>query len=383
MSLLIYVGGACTSPMDVPVAPWRFVALLLVAVVLLSVVPAPAAAATRAGGTVVVESGETVDGLTVFGGSVVVRGTVNGDLSGFAGDVTVAESGTVTGDLSAAVGSLEVLGTVDGDVSVAAGSVVVGPDATVGGSLSAGAGSVTIAGEIAGDVSVGADSVRVLDGARVSGRLEYDAESFELQPGATVEGGAVENPDIGGPFQVRVLPGFGGWLVDSYLFAVNLLLGAVLLAVFPGASRRVADTVTESPVRTGVVGLLALVGVPLALVLIAITVVGIPITVVGLLVFALVAWAAYVWGNYAVGAWLLSLGDYEGRWAALFAGLVAVALVGYVPVLGGLTQFAVLLLGLGALVAAVRTARSGRRESATGADAGTESAGGSGAEPTG
>ncbi|WP_458209401.1 hypothetical protein [Haladaptatus sp. NG-SE-30] len=53
---------------------------LLVLLLVFATIPGIAAAESRAGGTIVVEEGETVKGLEAFGGTVIVRGTVDGDL---------------------------------------------------------------------------------------------------------------------------------------------------------------------------------------------------------------------------------------------------------------------------------------------------------------
>jgi len=71
---------------------------LLVLVALLASLPAVAAAETRSGGTVVVDEDETVDDdLEAFAGSVVVRGTIDGDLTTAGGDVRIAETGSRPG----------------------------------------------------------------------------------------------------------------------------------------------------------------------------------------------------------------------------------------------------------------------------------------------
>jgi len=112
----------------------RFAVAVLVARVVFGTVPATVAAQSdaRTGGTIVVEEGETVDSLEAFGGSVVVQGTVTGDVSAVGGDVRIEETGQVNGDLEAAAGSVTIAGTVDGDVEVGAGSFTVtesGPSA--------------------------------------------------------------------------------------------------------------------------------------------------------------------------------------------------------------------------------------------------------------
>ncbi|MGB9964437.1 bactofilin family protein [Halobacterium hubeiense] len=345
-----------------PSTPRRALVLALVAVLALSTFAGVAAADDRAGGTVVVEEGETVtNGLQATGGTVVVRGTVEGDLDAFAGAVDVAESGTVTGDLSGAAGSIRVAGTVDGSVDVAAGSIDVTETGVVRGNLTGGAGSFTHAGTINGSVRVGAGSVALASTASVGGDFVYDGE-FTQAEGATVGGEVRHDPDLGS-MQVSVLPEIASWLLTLYFLALTLFVGALLLVALPGVSATVADATANSPLRTLGAGFAALVGAPFALVLLSLTVVGIPVAVVGAFLYALAVALSYVWGAYAVGAWLLSQADREHRWLALLAGVLAVHAVGYVPFLGALVEFAVLLFGLGGLTVAayrhVRQRRSG------------------------
>jgi cytoskeletal protein CcmA (bactofilin family) len=356
----------------------RSLALLLAAIVVLSAFTGVAAAETQAGGAVVVGPDETVDGLDAFGGSVLVQGTVRGDLNAFAGDVRIAEGARVTGDVSAFGGSVSIAGTVDGDVSGAAGTVTLGESAAIGGDVAVGGGTVVVAGSVAGNVEAGAETL-VLEGtARVGGDVRYDAATFR-DDGAAVEGSVVRDEGIGGPEPV-VDPRVGGVLdafFGVYAFLVNLVLGAILLLAFPLFSARVADRAVGDPLRSGGYGLLALVGVPVVLVAFAITVVGIPISVVGAIVFGVFAWVAAVYGRIAVGEWLVGYADVDNRWVALVVGLLVVAVAVRVPVLGGIVDFAVLVLGLGALALTLYRAyrgESGSEETGRAADvdAGTD-----------
>jgi cytoskeletal protein CcmA (bactofilin family) len=322
-------------------------ALLLTLTLVLSVVPGLAAAETRSGGTVVVGPDETVRGdLDAFAGSVVVRGTVTGDVNAFAGDVFVAEGARVGGDLSGAAGSVRIAGTVEGSVSGAAGDLTVAESGVVG-SLEAGAGSVTIEGTVDGDAVVGAETLVVGSSGVVAGDLRYDAGEFVNE--GTVEGRVVRDEGISAGPEFEPVPGVGEVVLGIYGFLVNLVLGAILLLVLPGFSSRVADRALTDPVRSGGVGLLALVAVPVALVLFAITIVGIPITIVGALLFAIVAWVGAVYGRFVVGEWLTELADVDNRWLALVVGFVVVAVGVRIPFLGPLVQLLVFLLGFGAL----------------------------------
>ncbi|WP_135827689.1 polymer-forming cytoskeletal protein [Halorussus halobius] len=342
----------------------RRFALALAVVVALAAVPAPVAAQeTRSGGTVTVEADETVDGdLTAFGGTVVVRGTVDGNLTAAAGNVLVA--GQVNGDLEAFAGNVRINGTVTGDASAVGGNVFLDEGGRVDGALEAGAGNVVVEGEVGGDARLGAETVTVGPSAVVGGDLAYGGD-LDLADGASVAGEVREesnvNPDVG-PVG-GTLPGWVSW---AYGLLANLVLGAIAVLAFPRFSDGLADRVAGDPLRSGGVGLLLLVGVPVLLVLLAISLVGIPLALVGAFAYAFVLWLGYVYGAFAVGTLLLGLADAANRWLALAVGLVAVSLVGIVPVVGGLVEFAVLLLGLGALALGVRNRYRGRRASRAG-----------------
>ncbi|WP_137291143.1 bactofilin family protein [Natronorubrum halophilum] len=318
----------------------------VLALVVLGTIPITAVAQSdaRTGGTVVVEEGETVDSLEAFSGTVIVEGTVTGDVSAVAGDVRI--EGDVGGDLEAAAGSVTIAGTVDGDVEVAAGSFTVAEGATVGGDVSAGAGNVAIDGTLEGDADIGADTIQLGDNGAIAGDLRY---SGSLDGNTAAVGGEIQQDSSVGTDLAPTIQPIASWLFAAYVLALNLLLGAALLALFPRFSDGIANRVASSPVRSGLVGFGVLVVVPVLLVLIAITIVGIPFSIVGAFGFALVIWIGTVYGRYAVAAWLLSTAGVTNRWLALVVGLVAGAVLAQIPIVGGLINLLVFLLGLGAL----------------------------------
>lgn len=345
----------------------RSVALVCGLLVLSTLAGVAAAQETRTGGTVVVAEGETVEGLTAAAGTVVVRGTVDGNLQALAGDVYVA--GEVTGDVVALSGNVRVDGRVRGDVSALGGNVNVGRSAAVGGSLEAVAGTVVVDGVVAGDARLVGGTVSLGPNAVLEGDLEYEGRLARAE-GAAVGGSVVRRPGM------RVGP--VGFVPRAAMFVygllANALLGALLLLAFPTFSADVAARATADPLRTAGVGLVVAVGVPLALVLLAVTLVGIPLSIGGALVFGVVAWTAAVYGRFAVGTWVLSFTELESRWLALALGLVVVAAVARLPLVGGLVRLAVFLVGLGALALALRATVREREPAAPG-----EPVGGTGA----
>ncbi|SEH17628.1 protein CcmA, bactofilin family [Natronorubrum sediminis] len=335
-------------------SPKRGLVVVLVVLIVCGTVPIPVAAQTdgQTGGTVVVEEGETVDSLEAFGGTVVVSGTVTGDVSAVGGDVRVEETGEVGGDLEAAGGSVTIAGTVDGDVDAAAGSLTITESGTVGGTLVAGAGVVTISGTLDGDAEIGADTIQLGDEAQVAGDLRYDA-TIEGDTDV-VEGELEEDPALGVDGAPMIGP-LASWVFAAYVLAANLLVGALLLALFPRFSSGVAGHVAGEPLRSGLVGIGVLLGIPIVLIALAISVVGIPLSLFGGLLFALVLWIGFVYGWFAVAAWLLSLVGLGNRWLALVVGLVAGVVLSQlpVPVIGEVISLFVLLVGLGAFARAL------------------------------
>ena len=343
----------------------RIAVVAAVVVVLLSSLSGVAAAQSTGqfGGTIVVDEGETVDGLEGVAGTIIVRGTVTGDLSGAAGTIRVTETGTVEGNVEAAGGSVIVAGTVEGNVQIGAGSFDLTDSGRIGGDLQIGAGSVIVDGTVDGDVEAAGQAVTLGPNAEVGGEFRYDAETFDRSPDASVAGGVVQDPslrtDTGVGFNMDPLP---SWVGTIYTFLTSLVLGALLLLVFPEFSETVVRRGLERPVVGSGFGLVTLIGVPILLVLVAVTIVGIPFSLAGFGLFVIGIWVAGLYGKYAVGTWVLGQTDGENRWLALLIGLLGFLVLGFVPVIGGVAEFLATLLGLGGLVFALRDYRRESQE---------------------
>ncbi|WP_049907610.1 bactofilin family protein [Haloferax elongans] len=343
----------------------QLVAVFLAVLVLGSVAGvATAQQGPSAGGAVVIDEGETYTGdLEAVGGSVVIAGTVTGDVSVTAGSVVVTETGEIGGTLEGVAGSVTLEGAVGDDVSIAAGAILVRDTAVVGGEMEAAGGDVRIDGTIAGDVRVGAEELLVGPNADIGGALEYDAATATIDSDAAIVGGATRVNDIGfsgptifgapfqdGGFEAPVIP---QWVFAGYWLLANLVLGAIVVLVAPQFAQRVTGLGTKKAVRSGGTGLLLVVAVPIVLLLLLLTIIGIPLSFAGGVGFLLALWVASIYGALVLGTWLLSLADYANRWAALALGLFVLAVLDFVP-LGGIVEFVVVLVGLGAFALAIR-----------------------------
>jgi len=332
----------------------RGLVIVFCALLLVGLLPGVATAQSGVGGTTVVGPDETVSDINGIYGTIIVEGTVAGDISGVAGDIVIREGGIVEGDLDAAAGNIRIGGTVRRHVSSGAGSIHLTETGVIEGDVDVGAGDVRINGRIGGDASIGAETIRLGDQAEIVGSLTYDGD---LRGNRDAVAGEITRDRSLGPSLLGDLQPFASWIFTLNTFVFNLLLGVLLLGLFPRFSDRVADRVVTDPVRTGLVGLGTLFAIPILLIATAITVVGIPISIAGLLLFLFVLWIGVVYGRFAVGYWLLSRADVDNRFGGLLLGLVLAVVLHQIPIVGGFVNFVVFLLGLGALVTGLYTRR--------------------------
>jgi hypothetical protein len=336
----------------------------------------------RSGDEVVVPAGETVvHDLYAAGGSVRVEGRVEGDLVAVGSEVDVA--GSVTGDVLAAGGATTISGDVGGDVRAAAGQVMV-------------------RGSVGEDLVVGAGRATVASGARVgqdfifgTGRTTLDGTVAGDVLGST--GDYVKRGTVAGDEQVSVEapqerpPTLGERVLERLRRYISLLaVGALLLWLAPRALRAAADLVRQRPLPSLGAGVLAIVGFgALAFAVILVTVLA--SIVLGLLGLGLLTGTALFAGLLAGGVlgfvFLVAVAfgaeavvglilgrlllpqdsqdlpqgapqgtrSFGGDFSALAIGLLIVVAVTSIPLLGGFLEFVAVLLGLGALILALRS----------------------------
>ena len=325
----------------------RTLSAALAIVLVLSMFTGIAAADTRAGGTVVIEEGETVNGLSATAGTVVIEGTVDGDLRAYGSDVRIAETGEVTGIVRAYGGDVRINGTVGENVLIYASSATLGETGNVDQSFGAVAGDVTIAGTVGSDANVFASEVTLAETATVEGDLTYEGELDDR--GGTV-GGVTQKTQ-----ELALLPPAGplSIIFSVFMFFASLFLGSILLYLEPQFGDAAYETVTTEPLRTAGAGVAAVGGVALAMLLFVVTIIGIPVAVALLLVTIVLAWIAAIYGRYVVGAWLLSYTSRDSQYLALFVGVLLIGLLGIIPYLGFLVRAVVFLLGAGIVALAV------------------------------
>jgi hypothetical protein len=343
-----------------------------------------AAAEVRRGRDVVIPAGEVVhNDLIVAGPSVRVDGTVEGDLIVFTRTLTV--TGHVTGDVIAFAAETVIDGSVDGNVRVITRSVIL--QGAVGKNITAIADSVdfiskaTVGGGmivIAGDADL--DGKLQRDLLALAGRTELDgpiggqvwirggnltvASTAEIRGPATFEGPrrpVVEaGAKLASPIRIEITQATrrnrrsaAGIVIRAiFSYAGALVVGILLLVIFPGFFRATLREAGGIGLPIGVGALAMITGVFLLVLGVLLLFAGVGAGIAGVMAYAPILYVAQVF----VGAWLGNkiMGEAPSVISAVIGrmavGLLILRIAGFIPVLGGLVWLAVLLWGTGAVL---------------------------------
>lgn len=323
----------------------------------------------------IVEISGTVNGdVYVAGGQVLIDGVVMGDLL-VAGGVVVV-SGDINQDVRVAGGQLSISGNVGRNLTVFGGSTEITQNASVKGGLFAvggnisllapigsdvwiAAGNLTLSNSVGGDVEAYVGNLRLTSKAKVSGNLTYTSETLAtIDDGALIAGEIIRHkPPVEfttGNFEksmnqlakafvkIRIVAGI-------FSFIAATIVGLIMLKLFPRFTKSTTEVLSKKAWMSLVVGFLALVFTPLAVIMLLLTVVGIPLALILLVFYPIYIYLAKIYVAYFVGLnlsdrWNLKVSD---NWALIF-GLALFYVVQAIPYFGWLISLAAVLFGLGA-----------------------------------
>lgn len=308
------------------------------------------------------------DGPHFYSGVAIdIAGTVNGDV--YAAGQSVTVSGNVIGDVIAAAQTITVTGTVDGNVRLAAqdvtlaggvsqsgtifaSNVVVPSQGSIRNDLVATGSSIRIAGVIGRDLVANAAKLTI-DGT-VAGDVTYSSDST-----ATIADGAVTGtvqhvqPQRSSSVEISPWAVFLGWLLGILyaLIALSVVTVAAALLV-PRMLERVTDQLLPSPWRALLVGFIAALAVPFALLFLLVTIIGAPLALAGILIWAAMTLATFLFGAHYLGRLVLR-GPHHPVLTSFIGGLILI--VGLqIPWLNIPVWLAMVFFGLGAQLLEIR-----------------------------
>ncbi|MCO4842801.1 MAG: hypothetical protein KC439_07820 [Yoonia sp.] len=287
------------------------------------------------GGTVKVEA-DVVEDLSIMGYSVQLKdGATVGGNARMLGQ-TVVVDGVVTGALMASGAEVILNGQINGDATLYASRLTFGPDAQI-------AGQLTYASEV---------PVQIPESVIAAGRVTVDDWHFSDR--------RQEIKDNWDHIEMPVIPTmltlFKGFLISLLFF---IAIGALFLALMPKRVSALRQQITDEPGRTfllGILGLSVLFGlVPIS----ALTIIGIPfIPFAVFLVF--VAWTlGYILAAYAIA--MRAMIAFDGpedpsmlvQLVVLAVAVCVVVALNFIPFVGWVVNFSLVLFGVGAMTHAV------------------------------
>ena len=316
----------------------------------------------------VVDVQGTVDGdLIVAGQTITIGGVVTGDVIAAGRDITI--SGSVGGSVRATGSAVSIDGTVAHDVVAGCGNFVSGPHASIGRDALVGAGTASLGGKVSRDVRAGTGSatfsgsvggtvyahareVRLADGAVLEHDLFYTSRNaVEKAPGATVRGKIEQR--VPPPEHRRRGP------LHAVLHWIRMIIGFTILGllfylVFTRLGPRSVDTLGGAPLPSlgiGIVLALLLPAAAASLFILGLMVGGWWVALGLMPLYLFLVASGYVIAATSVGRWILARAGRGGAsigWAMVL-GLVALGLLGAIPILGKLVCVAASLCGLGAV----------------------------------
>jgi cytoskeletal protein CcmA (bactofilin family) len=316
------------------------------------------------GGKITIDQSVKGDAM-LAGGSIEVRAPVGDDVRAAGGDISIES--TVGGELYVTGGNLAVTKTakVSGPATLWGGTVTI--DGKIDGPLVVRAQRIVLNGEVANNARLTAEDIELGPESKISGALSYAvAGEIKKAAGATIGGSTTrddEQNDQRGDgrsegwersWQRHMELNNPGWVGPLFTFFAMLACAAVFLLLFPGFSARATDKVNASPWLALVVGIGALLGVPVLAGLLILTILGIPVAIAVLAFFPFLLLVGYVVGVLFVSRraqQALHRGPAPsfGVTIGFFAlALLLVMLLARLPFVGVLALFLITMVGVGA-----------------------------------
>ncbi|RXA21897.1 hypothetical protein EQO05_01335 [Methanosarcina sp. MSH10X1] len=288
--------------------------------------------------------------LVLAGSRLEINGNTGDDFIGAGGELIV--NGNVSGNIIAAGGLIRVNGDVGGDVAAAGGQIFLSRDSVVEGDLLLGGGEITLDGTVNGNGDISAGTLRTGDDFELRGDLRLQAQNYPSDLDSKV-GGNLNVTQVNAT-EEQYAGAAGGFSILSFIIGLlaALVLGLVLIYLFPGFVRGVAELVKDSPLKTGLLGFLALIFLPILALILLFTIFGWSLSILIILLLTLAVLIATIPVKLLAGEIIYNkILKKEAREIVYYVvGAVIFAVLYEIPFVGTLISFIALIIGLGAII---------------------------------
>lgn len=310
------------------------------------------------------------DDLYLFDKDIVVEGIVDGNVFAFGTNVTI--KGEIGGDLFVFADTLNIDGgyiysaifgfaktfNMNGiayDIYAASNDFTLGEDGYIYRDLKLFSVNTNINGKIRRNVYITSNNIKFASetDTYIGGNLNYTASSELSIPESAVLGEvnfnkvvAKETPSVASMISSAIF--------DVLTLAVSTLV-LTLLAIWltPKFLEKVSNMKVSNIFIALAIGLGALIGIPVASIIIMITIIGVPTAFALLALYFLIIAFSTGFTSLVISSFITKKFNIEGKVKFVFITLGVTAVIwilGYIPFIGGLIKFLNILLALGTVV---------------------------------
>lgn len=322
----------------------------------------------------IIRTAEHIDGdLFAAGYKVDVQETIAGDVFAAGQDIIIDEA--VDGDIRVAGNTITIDAPVSGSVMAFGSTVMFTENAIIDGHITVAAASVEVMGTVKKQAAIGGAFVELY--GTFEGPVEIEAENTYVKEGTVL----LNTVDVRSPNEPDVEDGvegadaisyefvdydeynsanefdFDGFFAGSLFFAFMkfitfLVLGAVVLLLFPTATKNVVERMESDWQNSLLGGLLVLILTPIVAVLIGITIIGLPLMGTIFMVYGLAAMLASIYVSISIGKRLFKNSEeHTGMQKVLHfgVGLLLLSIVTMIPLIGWFVSVVAIAWGIGGL----------------------------------
>ena len=270
--------------------------------------------------------------------------------------------GTVDNNVFVAGNTITIKGYVSRDVFAAGSNVIITKDSVIDGNLYAGGNSLVIDGQVKGNVRAAAatldingqvdksvytnsSSLSIGSNAKIQGDVVYTSENEAKIDSSSVINGSIERKE---PVVIKQETTKSQKAYSSiYSLLSALLLGVVLISLFPKKSQEISETIAKRFWPSLGVGFLTLIVVPMAMLMLLLILIGAPIALILFAVYLFLMYSAKIFAGLCFGNYIS-----KSKWSPLWAmtlGVILISIIQMIPFIGPLATFVVILIGLGSI----------------------------------
>lgn len=282
-------------------------------------------------GTEAVIEGTCQRNVRLVAQTVLVNGTVKGNLAAMANTISISTNTTIKGDVLLFGNQVIVEGNLEGALDINSKR------------------TVTISGTIKGDVQVTAPEIILSDDAHLQGNLTYTTAK-ELVPAEHVVEGKMHHNVPASPYSAARLQRHGIFYLSA------LLTGVAFISMFPMTTAMASLLARKSPLKCMAVGLLAVV-ILFVFALVAIdSLIGLPLGLVILASWGILIYTSRIIIGLMIGTLVLKTGNSSaGRvLLSMATGLAIIYFLTFISSgIGHMVQLIVACTGVGAQLLAL------------------------------